>query len=199
VVDVDGDGFASVLVDAGASHDLDGSIVDYEWRADGRLVSQKVSDTLYLPEKRNVLELRVRDNEGHEDTDAIEVVITPPGPHSENLLDSPGFEPSWLGTSQWQLPAEGLITASNPYTGAFALELTDAAAARLVEQTVGIVPDATYEVGRRPHDDSNLSLNQDGQTMHHRPSTFKRGSGQIAFAMERIIHRNPSRIDSYHH
>jgi hypothetical protein len=146
MVDVDGDGFASVRVDASASHDLDGSIVDYEWRADGRLVSQKVSDTLYLPEKRNVIELRVRDNEGHEDTDAIEVIITPPVLHSENLLDSPGFEPSWLGTSQWQLPAEGLITANNPHTGAFALELTGAAAARLVEQPVGVVPGATYEV-----------------------------------------------------
>src|SRR5262245_10107434 len=146
MIDVDGDGFASVRVDASASHDLDGSIVDYEWRTDGRLVSQKVLDTLYLPEKRNVIELRVRDNEGHEDTDAIEVVITPPASHSENLLDSPGFEPSWLGTSQWQLPSEGLITTSNPHTGAFALELTGAAAARLVEQPVGVVPGATYEV-----------------------------------------------------
>jgi hypothetical protein len=88
----------------------------------------------------------VRDNEGHEDTDAIEVVITPPKRHSENLLDSPGFEPSWLGTNLWQLPAEGLITANNPHTGALALELTGAAAANLVEQTVGVVPEATYEV-----------------------------------------------------
>jgi hypothetical protein len=146
VVDDNGDGFASVLVDAGASHDLDGAIVDYEWRVDGRLLSQQVSDTLYLPAKRNVIELRVRDNEGHEDTDAIEVVITPPVRHSENLLDSPGFEPSWLGTSQWQFTAGGLITASNPHTGAFALELTGAAAARLVEQIVDVVPGTTYEV-----------------------------------------------------
>src|SRR5262245_3588386 len=147
MIDVDGDGFASVLVDASASHDLDGSIVDYEWRVDGRLVSQKMSDTLYLPEKRNVIELRVRDNEGHEDTDTIEVVITPPTLHSANLLDAPGFEPNWLGTSPWQFTAGGLITASNPHTGAFALELTDAAAQeRLVEQTVDVIPAATYEV-----------------------------------------------------
>ncbi len=142
LVDVDGDGFASVALAGGASSDPEGAALTYSWRVRGKPVSSSPSPTLLLPEGEHVVRLVVTDPTGKHDSDAVVVNVVSPEPGQNRLVD-PGFEGGGAG---WALPPGASLTgvAVETHSGARALRLAQTGAAQEVKQRVSVTPGVTY-------------------------------------------------------
>lgn len=80
VVDADGDGFASVVLDGSGSSDSDGVIVSWAWSEAGAPVASGVSPAVSLAVGTHTLDLVVTDDDGSTAADAVVVTVEDPPP-----------------------------------------------------------------------------------------------------------------------
>lgn len=76
VVDKDGDGFARVTLDGGASIDTDGTIVSYEWREGAMLIGTSASLSRQFEVGDHLLSLTVIDNGSASDFATLTVSVS---------------------------------------------------------------------------------------------------------------------------
>jgi len=77
LTDSDGDGQETVILDGSASTDPNGIITNYSWFDGTTLVATGVTAEIDLGVNAHVLELRVTDDEGNTDSDALSVLVRP--------------------------------------------------------------------------------------------------------------------------
>ncbi len=78
VDDIDQDGHEAFTLDASHSFDRDGTIVDYEWRRDGKTISNEPFVDVDLPLGNYDYELTVTDDLGGTGTQRLNIVVRPP-------------------------------------------------------------------------------------------------------------------------
>jgi hypothetical protein len=84
VNDDDGDGLATVRLDASDSIDFDGEIVDYSWTTDGAVIAEGIAPSVDLPRGVHDVELTVTDDLGFSSSNKLVVVAV----HSAVIDDS---------------------------------------------------------------------------------------------------------------
>lgn len=77
VTDTEGDGAETVRLDGGASTDINGSIVSYQWREGATLLATGVAADVPLSLGAHTITLEVTDNDGETDTDAVVITVDP--------------------------------------------------------------------------------------------------------------------------
>ncbi|MEC3905735.1 PKD domain-containing protein [Tamlana sp. 2201CG12-4] len=75
VSDLNKNGFATVVLNASASSDSDGTIVTYEWDIFGNATKEGVETTFNLPVGVNTITLTVTDNDGATNTDTVDITV----------------------------------------------------------------------------------------------------------------------------
>jgi peptidoglycan/xylan/chitin deacetylase (PgdA/CDA1 family) len=91
VVDSDGNGTQSVLLDGAASFDPDGAIVSYTWREGGATIATGATPTVSLAVGTHNISLTVVDANAATATDFVTVTVNPPGPVPAVPTIDPGF------------------------------------------------------------------------------------------------------------
>jgi glucose/arabinose dehydrogenase len=75
VVDTDGSGAESVVMDGTGSSDSDGSIVSWDWRESGGLIATGAAPSVLLPVGTHTVDLTVTDDEGTSDVDTVIITV----------------------------------------------------------------------------------------------------------------------------
>lgn len=112
VSDADGDGLASVTLDASASRDSDGTIVSYLWRVNGTQVATGQRPTLDLPLGTTAVVLTVTDDCGATASASVKVTVANVPPRIVSLIAPAGLAETVLGSFEAQAddPGSGPIT-----------------------------------------------------------------------------------------
>jgi thermitase len=110
VIDANGDGSESLMLNGNASTDSDGTIVSYEWREGSAWVGGGQTPTVSLPLGTHTLTLRVIDNDGGVGTDTVVITVTPPSaPATAHIGDLDGSS----GASKSAWTARVTVTVHN--------------------------------------------------------------------------------------
>lgn len=75
VVDMNGDGFESIVLNGSNSSDSDGSLVSYSWSETGNVIATGEEATVNLAIGAHLITLTVTDNEGAPATDAVAIRV----------------------------------------------------------------------------------------------------------------------------
>ncbi len=86
LTDADGNGSESVMLDASASTDADGSIIAYQWRLGATVVGSAASLVETLAPGSYTFTLVVTDDQGATDVDTVVVTVTSPPPDPSTLV-----------------------------------------------------------------------------------------------------------------
>lgn len=73
----DGDGIETITLDASATRDFDGRIVQFTWTVDGQVIGTDPTLTLDFPVGASVVTVSVTDNDGGVQTDQVAVIVSP--------------------------------------------------------------------------------------------------------------------------
>ena len=92
IVDMDGNGSESVLLDGSSSADADGSIVSYSWSEGPTIIASGVNPQVTLAIGTHTIRLIVIDDDGASDTDQVIITInSAPIPVITNVSNTPQF------------------------------------------------------------------------------------------------------------
>ena len=122
VVDVDDSGSEAVLLDGSASHDPDGSIVDWDWAEAGTSIASGATPAVTLGVGTHLITLTVTDDGGLTGSDQVQITVRGAAP-PDLVAGVPGVTPASPTTAE-TFSIEALVTnAGSTPSGTFAWRL----------------------------------------------------------------------------